>query len=230
MAVRPTGTGTRRRLRRGARPGFSMLELMVVSAIVGALASVGLSNLEEAKDRARNTGMVANVRVVQVALEQYAGDHDGTYPPSADPHDAERTFGEATASQLGLATYLPGRRYPASPWGQEAGAVGASPNTVRALCDPGGAPLNSAVDVGNGDGIIKRAGTVIGPGRVYPLAGGGPGAWPRTAFGNLIYSRDPAHGIVLVYGVGKKRQDAVIVAGFCNDGATAGALGAYQAP
>jgi prepilin-type N-terminal cleavage/methylation domain-containing protein len=219
-------------VRGGRRPGFSVLELMVVSAIVGALAGVGLSNFEEAKDRARNTAMTANVKVVQVALEQYAGDHDGTYPPSADPLDAARIYEEPTPSHLGLGTYLPGRRFPASPWGQEGGvtAGGSPPNTVRALCEPGGAPLNSAVEVGNGEGIIKRAGTVIGRGRVYPLASAASGRWPRTAYGNLIYSRDPEHGIVLVYGVGKKRLDAVIVAGFCNDGSTAGAFGTYQAP
>lgn len=230
MAVRPTGQ--RRAQRLGRRAGFSMLELMVVSAIVGTLAGMGLTNFEEARDRARNTSMTANVKVVQVALEQYAGDHDGAYPPSTDPRDADRTYEEPTASHLGLGTYLPGRHFPASPWGQEGGAGigGSTPNAVRALCEPGGAPLNSAVDVGTGEGIIKRAGTVVGPGRVYPLAGGSQGPWPRTAYGNVIYSRDPEHGIVLVYGIGKKRQDAVIVAGFCNDGATAGALGAYQAP
>ncbi|MEB3329722.1 MAG: type II secretion system protein [Candidatus Sericytochromatia bacterium] len=227
MAVRPTGGRERRAQRRGARAGFSMLELVVVSAVVGTLAGMGLTTFEVAKDRARNTAMMANVKVVQVALEQYAGDHDGTYPPSADPRDPARTYEVPTASHLGLGTYLPGRRFPASPWGQ---AGSGAPSALRALCEPGGAPLNSAVDVGAGEGIIKRAGTVIGPGRVYPLVSAGQGPWPRTAYGNLIYSRDPEHGIVLVYGVGKKRQDAVVVAGFCNDGATAGALGAYQAP
>lgn len=203
-----------------------MIEVSLVSALVGVLAGVGLASWEESRDRARNAAMLGNVRALQVALEQYAGEHDGSFPRSPDPRDPARTFEPATPAGLGLAPYLAGGRYPASPWGREGGG-GESPNVVKALVAPGGEPLNSAADIGAGDGIIKGAGTLIGPGGVYPRVGANPTEWPRTAFGNLLYSRDPDKGIVLAYGVGKRGRDAVIVAGFCNDGATSGA-GGYQ--
>jgi len=60
--------------------GFTLIELLVVLAIIGILASVVLSSLDDARTAARDTIRVQDMRSIRTALEQFANDHGGTYP------------------------------------------------------------------------------------------------------------------------------------------------------
>ncbi len=51
--------------------GFTIIELLVVVAIIGLLSSVVLSSLAEARAKARDTERLQELRQVQTALEQY---------------------------------------------------------------------------------------------------------------------------------------------------------------
>jgi len=64
--------------------GFTLLELLVVTAIIGILAMVVLASLSDARATARDTARVAGVREVQKALELYYIEHGG-YPTQAFP-------------------------------------------------------------------------------------------------------------------------------------------------
>ncbi len=60
--------------------GFTLIELLVVVAIIGVLASMVMSNLNEARERARDTSRLAMTKNIEKALEMYYLDNGG-YPP-----------------------------------------------------------------------------------------------------------------------------------------------------
>ena len=64
------------------KKGFTLVELLVVVAIIGILAAVSVVALNTARARARDSRRVADVRQMQTALELYYNDM-GTYPAEA---------------------------------------------------------------------------------------------------------------------------------------------------
>jgi prepilin-type N-terminal cleavage/methylation domain-containing protein/prepilin-type processing-associated H-X9-DG protein len=73
---------TRRRIepRRSARGGFTLIELLVVIAIIAVLASLILPALSSAREAARRTQCMSNMRQCVLATESYATSHDGRIP------------------------------------------------------------------------------------------------------------------------------------------------------
>ena len=58
---------------------FTLVELMIVIAIIGMMASVVLASLADSQRRARDTRRIDDLRQIQKALELYVTDHY-TYP------------------------------------------------------------------------------------------------------------------------------------------------------
>jgi prepilin-type N-terminal cleavage/methylation domain-containing protein len=62
--------------------GFTLIELMVVIAIIGLLSTIVLVSLAKAKEKARSAYAIQEVRQIQIAMEEYYNDN-GTYPYNA---------------------------------------------------------------------------------------------------------------------------------------------------
>ena len=66
------------------RPGFTLIEMLVVLAVLAALAAILFPVFASVRHRARMTACVSNLYQISLALHQYAADSDGNYPPD-DP-------------------------------------------------------------------------------------------------------------------------------------------------
>jgi general secretion pathway protein G len=63
--------------------GFSLIELLIVVAVIGIVASIAVINLQGALDRSKQRGTMADMRSIAVAVEIYQIDK-GFLPDPAD--------------------------------------------------------------------------------------------------------------------------------------------------
>ena len=68
--------------RRGEK-GFTLIELLVVIAIIGILATIVLVSLNTARQKARDSRRIGDLRQLQLALEIFADNNNGNYPTTA---------------------------------------------------------------------------------------------------------------------------------------------------
>lgn len=83
--------------RKGQESGFTLVELLIVVAIIGIIAAIAVVNFRGALDRSRQTKTMAAMRNMASAINAYQSDHS-VLPPDG-----------STASQL--ATLLRGGVY-----------------------------------------------------------------------------------------------------------------------
>ena len=63
------------------RRAFTLIELLVVIAIVALLAALLLPALARAKESAKRTACMSNLRQLAIAVSTYHVDHEGLFPP-----------------------------------------------------------------------------------------------------------------------------------------------------
>ena len=66
------------------RHGFTLIELLVVIAIIGILSSIVMTSLNGAREKARDSARLSDIRQIQVALELYHGQNGNEYPIDLD--------------------------------------------------------------------------------------------------------------------------------------------------
>jgi type II secretion system protein G len=78
----------------GLKTGFTLVELMIVVAILGILAAIVLPEFQGHIQQANEAQAKANLKILRDAIERYAADHNGIPPgyPNADLSQAPNGF------------------------------------------------------------------------------------------------------------------------------------------
>jgi prepilin-type N-terminal cleavage/methylation domain-containing protein/prepilin-type processing-associated H-X9-DG protein len=77
---------TNRTSGRPSSAAFTLIELLVVIAIIALLAAILFPVFAKARDQARKTACLSNLKQIGVAVSLYTSDYDGGYPNTGDPY------------------------------------------------------------------------------------------------------------------------------------------------
>jgi len=81
------------------KKAFTLIELLIVVAIIAILAAIAVPNFLEAQMRAKIGRVKADQRTLAMALETYAVDSNGKYPPHVFPTAPNGSYGWANAQR-----------------------------------------------------------------------------------------------------------------------------------
>ena len=78
----------------GARRGFTLVEILMVIAIISVLAGLVFAVFPAVRERGRTAVCASNLRQIGIALIAYAADNDGFAPPFHTHEWPHRVFGD----------------------------------------------------------------------------------------------------------------------------------------
>lgn len=94
--------------RRGSRAGYTLVEIMIVVAIIGLLAVIALPSFARVRVIASGIQVANNLRVFGHAFAQYAIEH-GSYPPDNHEELPAGMEGYIDAADFNVTTAIGGR-------------------------------------------------------------------------------------------------------------------------
>ena len=65
-----------------SKRGVTLIELLIVVLILGALAAIAIPRLTQSADNAKKNACKTNIDLINSQIELYAAENDGTYPAS----------------------------------------------------------------------------------------------------------------------------------------------------
>lgn len=130
------------------REGFTLIELMIVVAVIGILAALAIPNYVSMQEHSKVAGTKSNAHTLQLAIENYAATHDGVYSVAA----------------ADITPLLPGQGmmaniFTGAPTEPQFGAAAAAPGEVGVeLVVQGGAPVGYVITAAGKAGVVMTVG------------------------------------------------------------------------
>jgi len=128
----------------GSSFAFTLIEVLVVIAIIAVLVSLLFPVLARAKEKAKQVNCLSNARQLALGVMMYLEDHDDTFPPSVDyslpTNDPKRVWPTKVRPYVGSTDVfscpsVPERAYPSNWAARGLGSIGYTTGTAH---DPTG--------------------------------------------------------------------------------------------
>lgn len=71
-------------MKKNNKKGFTLVELMVVVAIIGVLVAIAVPVYNNSQNTAKTNACLSNIRIIEGAIEMYKANNSGTEPTMAD--------------------------------------------------------------------------------------------------------------------------------------------------
>ncbi|MDX1933659.1 MAG: prepilin-type N-terminal cleavage/methylation domain-containing protein [Capsulimonadales bacterium] len=145
---------------RGARRGFTLIELLVVIAIIAILAAILFPVFAQAREKARQTSCLSNMKQLGLAVRMYVQDYDETFSPIRVALATATNFPNVPADSV--LTW----RNVVQPYVKNTGIFSCPSN-------PNSRPLGPGPNTGWSDGASRNAeGYQFMPDRQFPISYG----------------------------------------------------------
>src|SRR5690606_36200012 len=89
-----------RRTASGTAKGFTLIELLVVIAIIAILAAILFPVFARARENARRTSCLSNVKQIGLGVMQYVQDYDEMYPRAVQKNEQDSGLSNVSISDV----------------------------------------------------------------------------------------------------------------------------------
>ena len=152
----------------GKRKPFTLIELLVVIAIIAILAAMLMPALSKARESARKTSCLGNLRQCASAINGYTSDFKGSFPPHMEKRGgASKSFTSHVAYYAGISNTIPHPNKGAEGFKMKDFALLHCPQEKKSFCDTSGTAMvptnyaiNGAITWSNNDGTMLGGVTV----------------------------------------------------------------------
>lgn len=134
---------------------FSLVELVIVIVIIGVIAAIAVPRISRGAKGAGDAALRGSLTGLRNAIDMYAAEHSGTFPPGADQDAVEtQLITKTDASGVAGGKFGPYLRTGFPPL-----SVCANKGSSAVIIISSGSPAPDATSVGTGEGWIYSTAT-----------------------------------------------------------------------